>query len=112
MCTTAIRRLVATLGTFLALASTPTGGDAREASAIVAMVIDSSGSLAPADLDRTKTLAAGTLESLPSGSEVAVFSFDDQSRLLLPRSASTEEVRKAIDGIAIAGRFTALNDAL
>ncbi len=99
---------VALLAPAVAAHSAPEGGPP----AIVGLVIDSSGSLSAADLDHTKALAAGILESLPTGSEVAVFSFDDQSRLLLPRTTSTDEVRKAVDGIRIAGRFTALNDAL
>jgi len=44
--------------------------------------------------------------------EVAVFSFDDASRVVLPRTADADAVKRAIDGLRIAGKYTALHDAL
>ncbi|MBI3932849.1 MAG: FHA domain-containing protein [Acidobacteria bacterium] len=79
---------------------------------VVGLVLDTSGSLRLEDLERTRALAAGLLESLPSGSEVAVFTFDDAARLVLPRTSRAEEVRAAIEHVTISGRFTALHDAL
>ena len=52
------------------------------------------------------------LESLPPSSEVALFTFDDDSRLILERSANADEVRAALDQVSRAGRYTALHDAL
>ena len=83
-----------------------------EPPATVALVIDTSGSLTAADLAQARDLATGVLRTLPSGSEVAVFSFDDQSRLVQPRTTDVQSVRLAIDGLQVAGRFTALYDAL
>jgi hypothetical protein len=80
--------------------------------ALVAVLIDCSGSLAPPDLDRARRLAVEVLASLPAGSEVAVFTFDDQSRLVLPRTSRTEEVSRALAAVRISGRHTALYDAL
>jgi hypothetical protein len=85
---------------------------AAEPPHVVALVLDTSGSLAPADLARARTLALGVLEGLEPGSQVAVFTFDDESRLLLPRTSSTGEVRRALESAARTGRYTALHDAL
>jgi len=80
--------------------------------AVVAVVLDTSGSLAPRDLALTRDLALGTLEVLPPGSQIALFTFDDESRLILPRTSDPEVVRKALSQVTISGRFTALHDAL
>jgi hypothetical protein len=85
---------------------------AAEPPATVALVLDTSGSLTPADLAQARDLATGVLQTLPAGSEVAVFSFDDQSRLVQARTTDVESVRRAIDGLQVGGRFTALYDAL
>lgn len=82
------------------------------AGATVALVFDTSGSIGPEELARTRELAVGVLASLPAGSQVAVFSFDDQSRLLVPGTADADEVRRAVDGLRVSGRYTALHDAL
>ncbi len=84
-------------------------GDER---ATVALVLDTSGSIGPVELSRTRELAVSVLVSLPPGSQFAVFSFDDQSRLLVPRTAQADEVRRAVDGLRVSGRYTALHDAL
>jgi FHA domain-containing protein/von Willebrand factor type A domain-containing protein len=78
----------------------------------VALVIDTSGSLTRTDLAQARELATGVLGSLPPGSEVAVFSFDDQSRVVLPRTSDVPAVTAAIDGLRTAGSYTALYDAL
>jgi FHA domain-containing protein/von Willebrand factor type A domain-containing protein len=83
-----------------------------EPPATVALVIDTSGSLTPADLAQARDLATGVLQALPPASEVAVFSFDDQSRLVQPRTTDEQSVRLAIEGLRVAGRYTALYDAL
>jgi hypothetical protein len=83
-----------------------------EQPATVALVIDTSGSVRAPELAHAQQIAAGILQSLPKGSEIAVFAFDDQSRLVLPRTADGEQVRSAIQGLHSAGRYTALYDAL
>jgi hypothetical protein len=52
------------------------------------------------------------MKSLPAGSEMAVFTFDDQSRLVLPHTGDAAAVDRAITGAKIRGQWTALNDAL
>jgi hypothetical protein len=79
---------------------------------IVALALDTSGSVGEQDLARTRELALGILGSLPPGSEVAVLTFDDQSRVVQPRTSQPDEVRKALSQARIAGRYTALYDAL
>ena len=80
--------------------------------ALVAVLLDCSGSVTPQELDRARRLALEVLASLPAGSEVAVFTFDDQSRLVLPRTSRMDEVSRALAGVRISGRHTALYDAL
>jgi hypothetical protein len=82
------------------------------AEALVAVLLDSSGSVPAAELDRARQLAVEVLAALPSGSEVAVFTFDDQSRLVLPRTSRADEVKRALRAARISGRHTALYDAL
>jgi hypothetical protein len=94
----------------LALAASPVG--ATDPPHVVAVVLDTSGSLRPADLARARALALGVLAALEPGSEVAVFTFDDESRLVLPRTSSPDEVRRALQGAGRKGRHTALHDAL
>lgn len=79
---------------------------------MVVLALDTSGSLQPSDLARARELALGLLNSLPAGSEVAVFTFDDESRLLLGRTSDAEAVRRAIGEVTIRGRYTSLHDAL
>jgi len=93
------------------LAAQP-GPGAEEIPAIVALTLDTSGSVSRALLEQTRDLAVGVLEGLPPSSEVALFTFDDESRLILERSSDTNQVRAALDGVARAGSYTALHDAL
>jgi hypothetical protein len=104
----AVRTLAAAL--LLGLAASP--GRTDPPPALVAVLLDSSGSVAPRELDRSRQLALAVLRSLPAGSEVAVFTFDDQSRLVLPRTSRVAEVERALAGVRISGRHTALYDGL
>jgi hypothetical protein len=79
---------------------------------VVALLVDTSGSVGAPELERARRLADALLDGLPSGSEIAVFRFDDQSKLVLPRTTRREDVRRALARLAPAGRKTALNDAL
>jgi hypothetical protein len=78
----------------------------------LALVIDRSGSLSAQDLLRTRKLARSVFESLPTGSEGAVFVFDDQSRLVRALTPNADEVEAALEEVKTSGRFTALHDAL
>jgi len=78
----------------------------------VAVALDTSGSIRPAELERTRDLAVRLLASLPRGSEVAVITFDDQSRILVERTSEPDPVHDALLSVRPSGRFTALHDAL
>ncbi len=80
--------------------------------AIVVLALDTSGSIAAADLLRTRDLAQLFLASLPAGSEVALLTFDDQSRIVVERTARAEKLRAALAQVRASGRYTALYDAL
>ena len=85
---------------------------AEEIPAIVALTVDTSGSIRPELLNQVKDLATGVLQDLPSGSQVVLFTFDDQSRVIQERTSDIEAVRQALLGVSRAGRYTALYDAL
>lgn len=78
----------------------------------VALTLDTSGSVGTAQLARARDLALAILAALPDGSEVAVLAFDDQSRVVVPRTSQAEEVRRQLASLKVGGRFTALHDAL
>lgn len=79
---------------------------------VVAFVLDTSGSVGPKGAAVARDLASGILSRLPAGSQAAVFCFDDQSRLVLPRTSDPASVRRALASLKIRGRHTALHDAL
>jgi len=83
-----------------------------ETAVSLALVIDRSGSLSANDLALTRQLARSVFESLPAGSEAAVFVFDDQSRLVRPLTPNADEVLLALEEVRTSGKFTALHDAL
>ncbi|MCM2256585.1 MAG: VWA domain-containing protein [Vicinamibacteria bacterium] len=104
------RALGVLLGTFVALTAAAPAVAAEPP--LIALVLDTSGSLTADDVARRQQIAASLLAALPAGSEIAVFNFDDESRLVLPRSSDRAKVLAAIDAQGRAGRFTAMHDAL
>lgn len=78
----------------------------------LALVLDTSGSIQKEELARSRALCISILERLPAGSEAALFTFDDQSRLLLPWTSSAADIGRALGIVERTGRFTALHDAL
>jgi hypothetical protein len=110
-----MQRFVAALVSALAFlpAASPRSDAADDsAPAVLALALDTSGSVGETELGWTRDLTLDILKNLPTGSEVAVFTFDDQARVVQPRTSVAEEVRKAITGVHTAGRYTALYDAL
>ena len=79
---------------------------------VVAVALDTSGSIGKPGLERARELALGILPELGPGAEAAVFTFDDQSRLVQARTSRAEDLRQALEHIAMSGRYTALYDAL
>jgi hypothetical protein len=100
------------LGPILAVLSAALPVPAAEPGYLVALVVDTSGSVGAPELDRARALADDLLDALPRGSEIAVFRFDDQVRLVQPRTGRREEVKAALSRLAASGRHTALYDAL
>ncbi|HET7294988.1 MAG TPA: FHA domain-containing protein [Vicinamibacteria bacterium] len=85
---------------------------AREPPAIVLVALDTSGSIGGPERAQARNLALALLEALPPGSEAAVLTFDDQSRLVVERTTNPAPVRDAIMAARATGRFTALHDAI
>ena len=79
---------------------------------LVVFAIDTSGSVQPKDLSRAGMLASGILGALPQGTESALFTFDDQARLVVRRTSRPDEIGAALAGLHRQGRHTALHDAL
>src|SRR3954470_781390 len=82
---------------------------AEEAGGVaVALVLDTSASIRSDELAKTRALAVGLLQHLPAGSEIAVFTFDDQDRLLLPWTTAAGDVERALAIVRPTGHFTML----
>lgn len=79
---------------------------------VVAFALDTSGSVGAQGATLAQALASGVLSRLPAGSQVTVFSFDDQARLVLPRTSDPASLGRALASLRTRGRHTALNDAL
>ncbi len=94
------------------LALAPASWSQEGPPAIVALTLDTSGSIRPELIEQTRALAVSILEALPQGSEVALFVFDDTSRLILSRTRDPEAVRQSLASVQRAGTRTALYDAL
>ena len=96
-------------------AATPAQEPARDPPAAVpglVLLVDTSRSLRPADVEQTIALLSSLLDRLPSTTPVGVLAFDDQARWLAPLGATPAEARNALAGLAPAGRHTLLHDAL
>jgi hypothetical protein len=105
--------LILTFGAVLASLIQQTPAEAAGSDALtVALVLDTSASIRPGELDKTRELCVGILEHLPAGSEAALFTFDDQDRLLLPWTTSPADLRGALAIVRPTGKFTMLHDAL
>lgn len=92
----------------LALASASSAGEPL----VIALLLDTSGSIRPEDLIRVQTLTRNLLVSLPPGCEIAVYKFNDDSHLVLEKTTQVQQIEKAIGDLRREGRFTALYDAL
>jgi len=79
---------------------------------VVAFALDTSGSVGVQGATLARALAPDVLSRLPAGSQVTVFSFDDQARLVLPRTSDPASLGRALASLRTRGRHTALNDAL
>ena len=105
-------RSLATALILLGLAGPLTAPLFAEEPPVVALVIDTSRSIGQPGLDRARELALGMLPGLGPGAEAALFTFDDQSRLVQTRTSRPEDLRRALSRITMSGRYTALYDAL
>jgi len=92
------------LGPILAVLLAGLPAPAAEPGYLVALVVDTSGSVGAPELDRARALADDLLDALPKGSEIAVFRFDDQVRLVQPRTARREDVKAALARLSASGR--------
>jgi len=99
-------------GLSLGLVFVASPGRAESPPAVVALVLDTSGSLSSADLDAARELARGILRALPAGSEAAVFAFADESQLVQARTGDVAAIEQSILSLRPGGRRTALFDAL
>lgn len=80
--------------------------------ALIALLLDTSGSIRTEDLGRVQTLARNLLSSLPPGWEMAVYKFNDDSKMILERTSQVEQVEGVIGSLRREGKHTALYDAV
>lgn len=79
---------------------------------LLALLLDTSGSIQAQDLGRVQTMTHNLLSSLPTGCEIAVFTFDDDAHLFLEKTSRIQQIETAIGSLQPGGRHTALYDAL
>jgi hypothetical protein len=104
-------RLLAMAGAAVLLGALLSPAPAAAEPMTVGIVLDTSGSVGR-EFDRTRELCVSLLKKLPPGSEVALFTFDDQDRLLLPWTTAAGDLERALSIVRPTGRFTLLYDAL
>jgi Mg-chelatase subunit ChlD len=104
--------LAAGLAAFGSPAAVPQEASRASRAILVALALDASGSIGTRDLVRSRDLAVAVLAALPEGSEVALITFDDQARLVLPRTTDRDRIHRELTSIRMRGRRTALHDAL
>lgn len=97
---------------FLCFAAAAATVSAQDVPAVVAIALDTSGGVDADSLLQAGDLARGMLDSLPSNSQLALFSFDDDSRLLLERTSDAEQIVAALESVRPGGSQSALADAL
>jgi hypothetical protein len=98
-------------GAWLFLAPLTVAAEPAEPISLV-LALDTSGSLGPEDQAERTRIVGGVLATLPAGSQIAVFGFNDESELLVPWTDRRDRAREVTDHLAAAGRFTALHDAI
>ena len=96
----------------LVFGAAATWADGARTQTRLALAIDTSGSLKTADLAAAGVLAARVMAALPAGTEVALFTFDDEARLVLSPTANASDLQAALGALRRQGRRTAMNDAL
>jgi len=77
----------------------------------VVLVMDTSGSMAGAPMERAKAAALGFADQLPETAHLAVVGFGDRATTLAPMGAAREDVAAAISALDARGE-TALYDAV
>jgi hypothetical protein len=79
---------------------------------LVALLIDTSGSIRQQDLILARQLAAALMRRLPAGSQLAVYSFDDRPRLLQPWTEDPRSIDLVLASLAPGGKHTVLYDTV
>ncbi len=78
----------------------------------VVVAVDTSRSLDAAELSEATGLLEAAVERLPAGTSVGLIAFNDSPTWLVPPGGTPAEVVSALEGVAPAGRYTLLHDAL
>lgn len=78
----------------------------------VVVAVDTSRSLAPAELRGVTDTLADVVGALPSTTPTALLAFDDEPRWIVPLPATPSEVAAALPGLRPRGDYTLLHDAL
>jgi methylmalonyl-CoA mutase cobalamin-binding subunit len=96
----------------VALLGAATASPAAEGPILLGILADTSGSIPKREFANRARIATEVARELPAGSRTALFSFDDEPRLLLSPTADAGELEKAAAELGARGHFTALNDAI
>jgi hypothetical protein len=101
---------IATLAAALALITT--GSSATAGSVPVVLAVDTSLSLAGADLSAAVESLRAMVRQLPADTEVGAVEFGDDTRWLVRPNVLRDKAISSLEGLEPTGRITLLNDAL
>src|SRR5687767_11400669 len=108
----AVKRLPAATSALVALVIAAAPAAAAQEPLHLALLVDTSGSIRKPDQAERNRIAEQIARSLPPGGDIAVYRFDDQPKLIVPRTQNADEVAQATAALGAGGRYTALNDAI
>lgn|SRR6185295_14814510 len=85
---------------------------AASAPPLIALLLDTSGSIEAEDLGRVQAPTRDLLAGLSENCEITIYKFNDESQRILEKTSQVQQIDQAIGSLKREVRYTALYDAL
>src|SRR5262245_60914250 len=72
---------------------------------LIALLLDTSGSIHDEDLGRVQTLTRDLLAGLPENCEIVIYKFNDESQRILERTSQVQQINQAIGALKREGHY-------